>query len=218
MVNIWRNKTFRFLGVLTMVNEIEPTIVTASANLESAGKISVRNMSVCFCAAVCLSGALSSATTPTVVQPIYSNNVSVISTIPSQTLVYDYGEFTVCFTNVGGLVLSEDIRRSLDALSEISLLENNWDNNGATSFSEQLVARCQSVVERLSIQPDIFPTAQGSIQFEWENEVGDYLEIEFFEDGQNHLALRESDGRWREQMIEAFAIGDCVEKFFARTV
>ena len=201
-----------------MTNNTTPVIVTTSTDLENTGKISIRNMGVCFCAAVCLTGALSPAITPAVAQPIYSSNVSVVSTIPSQTLVYDNGELTVYLTDVGDRVLSEDVRRSLDVLSEISILEDNWDNYGASRFTEHLITQCRDLVWQLRIQPDIFPTVQGSIQFEWENDVGDYLEIEFFENGRHYMANRKRDGSWIEQTIEVSAIGDCVEKFFARTV
>lgn len=72
--------------------------------------------------------------------------------------------------------------RSQNKLSEISRLEDDWNCNGATKFSDDLINMCKTILVFLKVEPDIFPTARNSIQFEYEKENGEYLEFEIFID------------------------------------
>ena len=83
-----------------------------------------------------------------------------------------------------------DCNKSIVSLSEIAALPNNWNLNEAPAFSEQIILLCKNIVRSLTRQPDIFPTANESIQMEWENVHGDYLEIEIFENGILKAAMR----------------------------
>ena len=107
------------------------------------------------------------------------------------------------------------IDKSLNLLSEIASLPNNWNLNGAPAFSEQLISLCRDIVHRLSHQPDIFPTANDSVQMEWENSNEDYLEIEIFENGTIEAAMRKNDGSWIENKLDVSTIGEYVERFLA---
>lgn len=69
-----------------------------------------------------------------------------------------------------------------ETLQQIAELKDNWNNNGATAFSETLITKCKRLVSEFQIPPSIFPTADCSIQMEWDNVVGDYLEINVYED------------------------------------
>lgn len=68
------------------------------------------------------------------------------------------------------------------ALKDISALQDNWNENGAKSFSRELVEKCYKILRQLTSEPFICPTACGSIQFEYEKENGEYLEFEVYED------------------------------------
>ena len=92
--------------------------------------------------------------------------------------------------NNGGKVmnvtLSEPDRKqqsNLMRLERIAMLKDNWDGYGAEHFSEQLIHRADNLIRRLYIQPEIFPTADGSIQIEYEKDNGDYLEFQFTGNG-----------------------------------
>lgn len=200
-----------------MVNVIDTPIITTSNTFANTGKIAVRSASACLCAVACLTGALSSAALPSV-QPFYSTKVGLASTNFTQELVYDNGGLSVYFTSVGDAAVNPGARENLSILSELAQLESDWNSNGAAGFSAQLIARCRDLVKGFNNQPDIFPTAQGSIQFEWDNDIGDYLEIELFENSRCQMALRKADGTWVEHVIEYTAIGDYVEEFFAASV
>ena len=70
---------------------------------------------------------------------------------------------------------------NLKKLNKIAGLKDDWNLHGASSFSESLIEFCRNMLLKLNRQPDIFPTANDSIQFEFENN-GDYLEIEIYDD------------------------------------
>lgn len=75
------------------------------------------------------------------------------------------------------------LENNLIVLNDISLLEKNWNHNNAPAFSSELIQRVKRIIKKLKNQPDIFPTAEESIQLEYTNNNGDYLEYEIFEDG-----------------------------------
>lgn len=70
---------------------------------------------------------------------------------------------------------------NLKKLNRIADLKDDWNLYGASSFSESLIEFCRNMLLKLNRQPDIFPTANNSIQFEFKNK-DDYLEIEIFDD------------------------------------
>lgn len=82
------------------------------------------------------------------------------------------------------------IKDSLARLDEISNLKYNWNGNRAGKFTEQLIEFIREIVKGLDIQPDIFPTGNSSIQMEYTNKNGDYLEFEIFETKKIHKYTR----------------------------
>lgn len=70
---------------------------------------------------------------------------------------------------------------NLKKINRIADLKDDWNLHGASSFSESLIEFCRNMLLKLNRQPNIFPTANGSIQFEFENN-DDYLEIEVIDD------------------------------------
>ena len=67
---------------------------------------------------------------------------------------------------------------NLKRLSDIEALPDNWNNNGADKISENLIKCVRKLLMILEIQPEIFPTALNSIQFEYDNSRRDHMEIE----------------------------------------
>ena len=72
--------------------------------------------------------------------------------------------------------------KNLKRLDDISNLQDNWNDNGAKPFSIQLIDACKEIIAKLYYQPEIFPTAANSIQFEYEKDNGDYIEFNVYED------------------------------------
>lgn len=70
------------------------------------------------------------------------------------------------------------MQENLRKLEQISLLTDNWNENGAKAFDKQLVAKVKDLIGALGVQPEIFPLSYGSIQMEYTKEDGSYLEFE----------------------------------------
>ena len=80
------------------------------------------------------------------------------------------------------LVIDEEKMYNLKKLEEIASLQDNWNGNGAKSFSNQLISQVKNLIILLEIQPEVFPTACETIQLEYDKEDGAHLEIEIKED------------------------------------
>lgn len=76
------------------------------------------------------------------------------------------------------------LRENVEVLSEIGELQDNWNNYGAPKFNQSLIFKCLRIItsSNLKFQPEIFPTARQSIQFEYEPDDHHYFEIEIFID------------------------------------
>jgi len=88
--------------------------------------------------------------------------------------------YLMAYTSINSL--EKNYIEASTTLNEIAKLKDNWNDNGASSFSEKLIEKCRGIVIQLAAEPFICPTACGSIQFEYEKENGDYLEFEIYED------------------------------------
>ena len=93
-------------------------------------------------------------------------------------------------TNVGDNVMSVYLSKpesalldNIKKLNRFSSFKENWDGYGAEPLPEELIASAGELIKKLLIQPEIFPTADGTIQFEYEKENGDYLEFQFTGNG-----------------------------------
>lgn len=77
--------------------------------------------------------------------------------------------------------MTEKLRNNLKKLNAIAELEHNWDLHGASKFNKELIDFCEEQLRQLEkgldVQPEIFPTNNETIQFEFEN-GSDWLEIE----------------------------------------
>lgn len=92
-----------------------------------------------------------------------------------------YSSFNIKYGSIINYSLSMKTMDNLKKLNRIAGLKDDWNLHGAFSFSELLVELCRNMLLKLNRQPDIFPTANDSIQFEFKNK-DDYLEIEIFDD------------------------------------
>jgi len=72
----------------------------------------------------------------------------------------------------------------LQSLKEIQALPNNWNDNNASQFSSQLINKAKVFISNsiaIAQHLSVFPTANNSIQVEWELFNGFYCEAEIFE-------------------------------------
>ena len=98
----------------------------------------------------------------------FNNKLSDTQNISTQNSVFD--------------ISKRNLVDNLTKLKEISSLKYNWNGNGATPFSSKFIDRIRIILNYIEIQPEIFPTACNSIQFEYDGPNNSYLELEIRED------------------------------------
>ena len=101
---------------------------------------------------------------------------------------------------------------------EVAGLEDNWNENGAKKFSNNLLKKVYTLLCSLAIQPLLYPTACGSIQLEYEKENGEYLEFEVFEEN-THVFLIDKDRREKEWLLDSaneYKIKGVIDGFYVQ--
>lgn len=108
---------------------------------------------------------------------------------------------------------------NLKRLSEIEALPDNWNGNGAERISNIIVKAVRRLLLCTHHQPEIFPTACDALQLEWDNAVGEYLEMEVLE---NHINVFQIDKEGNEDQkeipIDEEIFNNIVEDFYGRAV
>ena len=109
------------------------------------------------------------------------------------------------------------IKENLEKIQDISELKDDWNGNGASAVKDTLIQKMKYLVLRLNIQPEIFPTARGSIQFEYEKETGEYLEFELF-DTRLKVFTMDSDGNdySYDMDTDIDKINEVINKFYKK--
>jgi hypothetical protein len=98
-------------------------------------------------------------------------------------------------------------RLNKERIISYSKLSENWNGNGAKAISKEVVEKALNLLDihMIDRQPEIFPTARNSIQFEYED-VDNYLEIEIFQDSyvvyKNYNEIEEENTVYDLSIIE----------------
>lgn len=106
--------------------------------------------------------------------------------------------------------------RYLEKLSEIENFKENWDGHSAPAFSKKLINKVKVIIDNSTIQPEIFPTALGTIQLEYDNSRKDHMEIEISEAEEAKIYTVFSNGEEIEEVISSdiATINEKVKIFF----
>ena len=73
---------------------------------------------------------------------------------------------------------SPELKKNLLKLEEIKSLKRNWNGNKAKPISKKLINKAKALIINLEKQPQIFPTANDSIQMEYDGDNNSYLEFQ----------------------------------------
>lgn len=92
------------------------------------------------------------------------------------------------------------------SLSE-EILKDNWNGYGVKAFDKEFVDYCLEIGNKLYLTPQVFPTANKSIQFEYELE-GSYMEIEIYIDKIVHIYKKFSCGKNSLRVLKRYSIDD----------
>ena len=122
-----------------------------------------------------------------IMQPIYTPSISPCS--PYFVAQIDSIE-DLKYDDVNQTKLSDN----LDRLDRFANFQYNWNGYGAEPIPNQLIVRTKNLLQNLKEQPDVFPTANKSIQIEYEKTNGEYLEFEIFGDNHVHMFRVYADG------------------------
>ncbi|MBR5361307.1 MAG: hypothetical protein IK123_10495 [Lachnospiraceae bacterium] len=83
---------------------------------------------------------------------------------------------------------------NLIKLNRIRSMNDNWNGNGAPALPPAVIERVESLINELVIQPEIFPTALGTIQLEYDNSRRDHMEIEISDDSHAEVFMIKYNG------------------------
>lgn len=112
--------------------------------------------------------------------------------------------------------ISPELKKNLLKLDEIKGLKKNWNGNKAKPISKKLVNKTKTLIINLEKQPQIFPTANDSIQIEYDGENKSYLELQVTK--LNELTYFKVDKEGKEISgsipCSAFALNALVEEFY----
>lgn len=75
------------------------------------------------------------------------------------------------------ITMDDKLKENVKILKNFLRITENWDGEGAKSFSNDFIEFISSVIMNFEIQPDIFPLQNGSIVLEFGNVKNKYLEI-----------------------------------------
>ena len=120
------------------------------------------------------------------------------------------------YSDAGNIVMDKEKMYNLKKLDQIAYLEDGWNGNTARAFEKQLISMVRRIITALDVQPELFPTACDSVQFEYEKENGAYLEIEINLEDTWEVFEVSSDGQEKYSSIEADveAIAKVVNSFY----
>ena len=118
---------------------------------------------------------------------------------------------------VGGIIMSDMMTKNLSKIIEYSKLELDWNGYGAKAFTSELLTLCKNIILHMTVQPKVFPTGRQSVQFEYEEDNGKYLELEVFESHTEVFSIDEN-GNEEEHNIENKydEINKVVSSFYGR--
>lgn len=91
---------------------------------------------------------------------------------------------------------SIEIKKEEDNVSKVNYFltfRENWDGYGGNAFSLETVQMAELLLRKLNTQPYVFPTANGTIQFEYNIDMDNFLELEI--EGKNISLMIMENGK-----------------------
>ena len=111
---------------------------------------------------------------------------------------------------------SPELRRNLLKLEEIKTLKRNWNGNKAKPIPRKIINKTKTLIINLDKQPQIFPTANDSIQIEYDGINNSYLEVLVTK--KSSLEFYKVDRLGEEKNgsipVSSFALNELIEEFY----
>ena len=119
---------------------------------------------------------------------------------------------------ISGTYVDPELVDSLSRIIEIENLKTDWNGNGAPAFQREQIETMRDLVHKLQKQPFITPTANETIQFEYEDESGNYLEFELLPDLRVKEFTYSADGVANKEFIDIEKVSEVVDAFHRRAI
>ena len=103
-------------------------------------------------------------------------------------------------------VFSPELRQNILKLDEIKSLKKNWNGNNAKPIPNKIIDKAKALVINLNRQPQIFPTANDSIQIEYDGDNNSYLELQITKKIYCHIIrlIEVEKNRWEKYLCLLF--------------
>lgn len=113
-------------------------------------------------------------------------------------------------------LISRELTRNLAKLDDIRALKKNWNGNGARKISKKIINRTRSLLIALDRQPQVFPTANDSVQIEYDGNEHAYLEFQVTKKTRLPFYMVDKTGTEKTGDIpfSASAVNELVEQFY----
>ena len=111
---------------------------------------------------------------------------------------------------------SPEIWHNLLKLDEIESLKRNWNGNKAKPLSKKLIKKTRFLIINLEKQPQVFPTANNSIQIEYDGDNNSYLEFQVTKENKISYYMIDKTGKESSGSIpvSSFELNKIVEVFY----
>ncbi|MBQ9365691.1 MAG: hypothetical protein IJT82_07930 [Schwartzia sp.] len=103
-----------------------------------------------------------------------------------------------------GSSLKNEARRRLESFRH---LVTGWDGYHAKAIDSEVIKRAATLLDCIQAVPEVFPTPDGNIQFQFEDEDANYLEIELRSDGMAEFYADLTDME-EERVIDLQDVGE----------
>lgn len=122
--------------------------------------------------------------------------------------------------------IKQHIKYLKNKLEHISELPDNWNNYDSKKFNSNIINNGKEFIEYIikehlimknentqTYWPVVFPTGRNSLQFEYESDNKNYLEIEVFSDSYNVYYTMNGNDNLRDN-IQLNTIKDLIHMFY----
>lgn len=120
-----------------------------------------------------------------------------------------------------GISVTENIRYfgNINRIQDFSKLLDNWDGYGADPIPSDVVENAKKVLKQLKYQPEVFPTAAETIQFEYDGPDNSYLEFQVGKDNVFNLFYVDTKGNKKHiNNVGGNELNNIIESFYERTL
>ena len=112
--------------------------------------------------------------------------------------------------------IDEAVKSIINKITEIEHLGDNWNGYSASPISSSIIAEVKSMISQLKKIPEIFPTADGQLQLEYDKKDGSYLEMDISGQDFIDVFMIDKNGNEKEYRINKSTtdINKTVETFY----